>query len=139
MNTTSTLALALTVALATLVQEKKPDDTAQRLATVEQELAAHRRAAVLLTKEVGELRTLLDKTVRYVNEQSKAAETMALTLDASEKAGFTYGINPDSRTILLRGWRDALAAAQKDVPTPPAQNGTSGTNGAGGANGAQRR
>ena len=48
---------------------------------------------------------------------------MQATLDDSEKNGFTYGINPDSRHILLKGWRDQLAAMQKDVPKAAAKPG----------------
>jgi septal ring factor EnvC (AmiA/AmiB activator) len=131
MNTTSTLALALSLCLAVAVQDKKPEDPTQRLASLEQEVAAQKRANAQFVKELKEQRAQLDKTVRYLNEQAKAAEALVGTLEASEKAGFTFGINPESREVLLRGWREALAAAQKDVPAPPpASNGQNAANGA---------
>jgi hypothetical protein len=55
-------------------------------------------------------------TLHYLEAQAKSAASMASVLDESEKAGFTYGLNPDSRHLLLRGWREQLATAQKDVP-----------------------
>jgi len=54
--------------------------------------------------------------LKYLDAQSKAARGMARTLDESEKAGFTYGMNPESRHVLLKGWRAQLSALQKDVP-----------------------
>jgi hypothetical protein len=117
MSTTPTLALIASACLAlAAAQAPKPDDTAGRLAAVEAELAGQKKINETLTKDVAELRAVVEKTVRYVEDQSKAAAALAETLDESEKAGFTFGINPDSRHILLRGWREALSAAQKDVP-----------------------
>jgi septal ring factor EnvC (AmiA/AmiB activator) len=124
MSTTPTLALFASACLAlAATQDPKPEDTAGRLAAVEAELASHKsdlanqkKVNETLSRDLADLRGVVEKTVRYVEEQSKAASAMAQTLEASEKAGFTYGINPDSRTILLRGWREALATAQKDVP-----------------------
>jgi uncharacterized protein YlxW (UPF0749 family) len=85
-------------------------DLATRVQALEKKLDAQ-------AKELAEARTLAEKTARYAAEQSRAAAAMATVLDESEKAGFTYGINPESRIGLLRGWREALAAAQRDVPS----------------------
>lgn len=52
----------------------------------------------------------------YLQKQASAAKQMQATLDASEKAGFTYGINPESRHLLLAGWRDKLASELSGVP-----------------------
>ena len=54
--------------------------------------------------------------LKYLDAQAKSAAAMEKVLDDAEKAGFTYGINPDSRHLLLRGWRDQLSAMQKDLP-----------------------
>ncbi len=73
-----------------------------------------------LSAELKETRGMLESTQKYLDAQSKAAKAMADTLDESEKAGFTYGINPDSRHILLRGWREQLGQLQQGVPSLPA-------------------
>jgi hypothetical protein len=58
---------------------------------------------------------------KYAQAQAKAAEALARALDESDAQGFTYGINPESRKVLLAGMREATAAAQQGVPgvTPP--------------------
>ena len=82
-------------------------------------VAALAKDCATLQKDLAETRTLVEKTARYAAEQARAAQAMNNVLDASEKAGFTFGINPESRVVLLQGWRDALAAAQRDVPVVP--------------------
>ncbi len=120
MSTLPALALAASTCLLAAAFQGGTDNTAARLTAVEQQLAAQKKETEALAKEVAEARAQLEKTARYAAEQAKAAAALAETLDASEKAGFTYGINPESRQILLRGWREALNAAQRDVPAPPA-------------------
>ena len=76
-------------------QNAQKQDAEARLAVVEQELAA---------------------VQDYLQAQSKSAAVLAKALDESEKAGFTYGINPNSRKVLLKGWRDFSGTLQRDVP-----------------------
>jgi hypothetical protein len=101
-----------------------PASNQERLDRLELDLAAAKLRIEALSTEVGEAKKKMAATVKYVDEQAKAAGVMMDVLDQSERAGFTYGINADSRHILLRGWRDQLDAAQKDVPEleapPPA-------------------
>ena len=92
------------------------DPAPQRVDKFETELAATRLRVEALSAEVADLKKQVASTVAYIATQSKSAAAMAAVLDESEKAGFTYGLNPDSRHVLLRGWREMLAAAQKDVP-----------------------
>ena len=54
--------------------------------------------------------------IQYFDLQAKSAAAMEASLDEAEKLGFTYGINPNSRHVMLRGWREQLANVQKDVP-----------------------
>jgi hypothetical protein len=114
MSTQTVLSLFATgcLGLATW-QSGNASDADARLATLAKDCAT-------LQKDLAETRTLVEKTARYAAEQARAASAMAEVLDASEKAGFTFGINPESRIVLLQGWRDALAAAQRDVPVVPA-------------------
>src|SRR5207237_1637432 len=69
-----------------------------------------------LEADAAETKALLAQTLKYLDEQSKSAAAMAATLDQAEAAGFTAGINFESRKILVKGWRDELAAMQTDVP-----------------------
>jgi hypothetical protein len=114
------VASALVCGLAFSQNPAAPDPSQSRIDKLEKDVAASRLRVEALSTEVADLKKELTATVTYLEEQSKAANSMASALDESEKAGFTYGINPDSRHILLKGWRDQLAAAQKDVPAPPA-------------------
>lgn len=64
-----------------------------------------------LAMRVQVLETKIQTLQAQVEAQSKAASDLILALDSSEKAGFTAGINPRSREILLSAWR-AFAKAQ---------------------------
>ena len=70
-----------------------------------------------LKRELEKTQALLDDTVKYLQDQAKSQAEMTSVLAASEDAGFTFGINPKSRELLLAGWRKQLAAAQKGIPT----------------------
>jgi hypothetical protein len=87
-----------------------------RVEKLEKDLAASRLRVEALSTEVADLKKQFAATLAYFEAQSKSAAAMAAVLDESEKAGFTYGLNPDSRHILLKGWREQLATVQKDVP-----------------------
>jgi hypothetical protein len=100
---------------------------------LEKDLVATRQRVETLSAEVSELRATLEATSKYLADQAASAKNMSKTLDDSETAGFTYGINPDSRHILLKGWRDQLQAMQKDVPKPPARPGSPGSPGSNGS------
>ncbi len=81
-----------------------------------------------LSQEVAELRGILEDSEARMNEVHKylkqnqtAAAELGRVLTASEAAGFTFGINPESRELLLAGWRKQLSAMQKGVPGTPAE------------------
>jgi hypothetical protein len=56
---------------------------------------------------------------KYAQAQAKAAEALARALNEADEQGFTYGINPESRKVLLAGMREAATAAQQGVPGAP--------------------
>jgi hypothetical protein len=95
------------------------DPVTHKIEILEQDLISNRQKTEALTVELGETKAALLKTIRYLEAQAKVAQTMETTLDESEKAGFTYGINPESRQVLLKGWREQLSGVQKDVPAMP--------------------
>ena len=93
------------------------DPAAARVEKLEKDLAASRLRVEALSTDVADLKKQMAATLQYLQVQAKSAAAMASALDESEKLGFTYGINPNSRHVMLAGWREQLAAAQKDVPT----------------------
>ena len=119
-----TLALAasalLLTGLAFTEAAQNQDPLQQRLQKLEQDLADCRARVAELAQEHKQGKAQFELAQKYLESQAKAAKAMADALDQSEQAGFTYGINPESRQILLRGWREQLGAAQQAVPTPPA-------------------
>jgi hypothetical protein len=91
-------------------------------AGLEQEVQALRQEVDTLRRDLDETHALLEESLVYLDRQSQAAASMSQVLNASEEAGFTFGINPRSRELLLEGWRAALAEQQKGLPgAPPAE------------------
>lgn len=63
-----------------------------------------------------ELEQRVQMLEQYLQKQAKAAETMSTAMDAVEKAGFTFGINPASRELMLSAIRAQSTEAAKSVP-----------------------
>ena len=104
-----------------LSQTTPPQDpAAKKLERLEHDLSDSRSKLEQLASELASTRAQLEGVVRYLDAQSKAAKAMVDTLQSSETAGFVYGINPDSRHVLLKGWREQLLAAQQALPAAPA-------------------
>jgi len=95
------------------------DDSAKKIAALESDLVSTRMRCEALATDVSETKATLARIVRYLDAQASSAASLAGALDESEKAGFTAGINPNSREILLAGWRAQLSTAQRDVPVMP--------------------
>lgn len=77
-----------------------------------------------LQSEVQDLRGMVEnservtrETIAYLEGISKTSAELSRTLDSAEQKGFTAGINPSSREVLLSGWRAQLAKLQKNVPS----------------------
>jgi len=129
MNSKTTLAVLGTAVLCGFALAQTPKTPAERLDALEKEVAALRAQSgapaaastdvVALQKELAEQRALTKQLVLWVNAQAKGAQALSAVLDESEQKGFTYGINPDSRSVLLAGWREFNAGLQTDVPEPP--------------------
>ncbi|HPF13014.1 MAG: hypothetical protein H6830_10030 [Planctomycetes bacterium] len=69
-----------------------------------------------LTQRVQALEAKVQAMQGTMDAQSKAAKELIISIDEAEKAGFTAGINPRSREILLNAWR-AQARAMSSANT----------------------
>jgi hypothetical protein len=112
--------LALVVSGLAFAQGDGPaGGTEEKIARLERDLVDSRTRVEKLATELADTKAQLGRVVKYLEQQSESSKALALTLDESEAAGFTFGINPESRHILLRGWREHLTALQTDVPGAP--------------------
>jgi hypothetical protein len=93
------------------------------------EIAELKRQVARLQADVGALKQALasaeeseqeKQLVAYVEAQAKAAGVLRKVLDDSEAKGFTYGINPQSREVLLAGLHEFAQVLQDKVPGPKA-------------------
>ena len=69
-----------------------------------------------LRQEIKVLEGRVQALESYAQAQAKAMGKLQGDMKASEEAGFTYGINPRSREILLAAFAELGASAQKSVP-----------------------
>ena len=107
----------LASALAFNASARPQDPVQQRLDAMQKDILDSRARVEQAVEELKGARKTLDEAQKYIDAQSKAAKAMVEVLDAAEKAGFTFGINPESREILLKGWREELDTLQQGVPT----------------------
>ena len=115
-------ALALAMVMCGLAFSQDPpaqETTEKKLERLEKELVATRERAESLATTLARMQVALDGTLKYLAAQAEQSKHVAKALDESEAAGFTYGINPNSRMILLAAWREQLARVQAEVPQMP--------------------
>lgn len=95
----------------------------KRLADLENQLAAlkgTKPAAVGKPADTQGLEAIdkqLQSVLAYLGAQAEAAKRLDQVLEDSEAKGFTFGINPDSRIVMLKGFEDFTTTLQTDVPT----------------------
>jgi len=132
MNSKQTLVVIGTAALCGLAFAQTPKPAAppaDRIDALEKEVAALRALAnnlpppvnedvAGLRKELTETRILVNQLITWTSAQAEGAAELTRILDEAEVKGFVFGINPDSRTVLLGGWRSFAAGLQKNAPTP---------------------
>jgi hypothetical protein len=115
-----------------LAQTPTPATPTERLDALEREVAGLRAKSskpqapegdelAAVKKELAETRLLAKQLASWVNAQAAAAAQLELVFDDSEQKGFTYGINPESRTVLLSGWRAFYTGMQADLPKVPSE------------------
>ena len=113
------LILVASAALALPTQDGAEDEGAgadtleSRVTALEKELADQRRVQA-------ETERRLEQAIAYLHQQARASQSMLASVDASEAAGFTAGINFRSREILLAGFRSLWDTAQENLPAPRA-------------------
>lgn len=115
---TSVISLLVVVAAAAALSfaQSPPSKSDGKKDGAALELEALRSKCDGLTAELTETKRTLEQVVRYLDLQAQNAKAMEAVLDDSEAKGFTFGINPESRSVLLKGWREQCAAQQRDVP-----------------------
>ena len=93
----------------------------ERVQALEAQVASMRRASdgAGLSKKVADMSDLLDETVSHLYRQSEGAGHLRDALTESEEKGFTFGINPESREVMLAGLRSFIDAVQQELPPMP--------------------
>ena len=94
---------------------------AETNSNLESEVAALTGEVATLREDLLESQAHIAQMLLYFENNKKAAAELTKALAASESAGFTFGINPKSRELLLAGWRKQLDAVQKNVPGTPSK------------------
>jgi hypothetical protein len=94
--------------------QKRVETLETELNVLKQSRGAGADLEAALTKD----RQQLEVVVKYLQTQAGAAEKLQLVLADSKDKGFTYGINPDSRTVLLQGFHEFAESIKTDVPAP---------------------
>jgi len=67
-------------------------------------------------QELATLRRQMDEVLQYLAAQATSAKLLQQALADSRAKGFTYGINPDSRSVLLDGFEQFTSTLQAKVP-----------------------
>ena len=97
----------------------------KRLADLENQIAALKGAKPVATDKdkpadtqgVEAIDKQLQSVLAYLGAQAEAAKRLDAVLKDSDAKGFTFGINPDSRIVMLHGFADFTTTLQTDVPT----------------------
>ena len=120
------VAVAAVAGLA-LAQNQTPQTPVERLAALETEVAGLKSEIVLLKQAAGNAdlasdvaasRASIAALESWVRAQSQAAGELDRALAEAREKGFTYGITPDSREVLLQGFASFTGAVHTDAFNP---------------------
>jgi len=98
----------------------------KRLVELETELAALKKSKTGASGAVAkggddvqqkQVEEQLQSVLDYLAAQAEAAKRLDAKLEESRTKGFTFGINPESREVMLSGFDDFTTSIQTDVPT----------------------
>lgn len=84
----------------------------RQVARLQADLNLVKQAAAGAAEAEAEVATV----VSYLKGQAAAAAELQRVLVESKEKGFTFGINPESREVLLAGFDSFAATLQKDLP-----------------------
>ncbi|HVS09777.1 MAG TPA: hypothetical protein VMS76_07870 [Planctomycetota bacterium] len=120
------LVLLLVAALAcgsSFAQGPDEADLAARVAKLEAQVAALQDSLKAskpegdkLGKDLAEQTRMLSKVLDYLRAQAASAKVLQDALAESQDKGFTFGINPESRVVLLAGFEQFVGTLQAEVP-----------------------
>lgn len=103
------IASALGLAAGLAAPTQQDGDLTMRVDGLATELATTRTELSAAQLRLAEIET-------YLQKQAASVQALGTAADASEEAGFTAGINPKSREILLDALRAQAKAAEAAVP-----------------------
>lgn len=119
------------VAAAALAAGTVQGASARQTQTPAEEIAELKRQIARLQGDVnllkqnaaaaGEAEAEMQQVVVYLRAQAQAAGGLQRVLAEAEAKGFTYGINPESREVLLAGFDAFAQTLQTDLPGAEAQ------------------
>jgi len=97
----------------------------KRLADLENQIAALKGVKPVATDKdkpadtqgVEAIDKQLQSVLAYLGAQAEAAKRLDAALKDSDAKGFSFGINPDSRIVMLHGFAEFTTTLQTDVPT----------------------
>jgi hypothetical protein len=113
-----------------LAQAPQSKDAAQvaalqkRVEALEADVAALKKASPgtgEFAAGIDKDRKTVEQLVKYTAAQAAAAVKLQAVLEDSRAKGFTFGINPDSRTVLLQGFQDFTESIKTEALKPEPQ------------------
>jgi hypothetical protein len=108
---------ALGVGTSSSSKAPRQEDPAVEIADLKRQVARLSADVNLLKQAAGGGESDKEKqVVAYIEAQARAAGELERVLAQSEEQGFTYGINPESREVLLAGFHKFAATLQDNVP-----------------------
>jgi hypothetical protein len=115
----SVIVLALAVCSQTFAQAPRPpatQDVRAEFDKLKRDVARLNREISSLKQDQGPSLDEYNEVVAYLHTQAASATALKQVLVESEKLGFTWGINPESRILLLAGIEDLCTALESGVP-----------------------
>lgn len=112
-------AAALAVGTTQGASARPTQTPAEEIAELQRQLARLQGEVNLLKQNVAtasEAEAEVQQVVAYLRAQAQAAAGLQRVLAESEAKGFTFGINPESREVLLAGFDAFAETLQTDLP-----------------------
>jgi len=114
----SVIVLALVVSAQTFAQAPRAtpsQDVRAEFDLLKREVSRLKQEVTALKDAQGPKPEEFEAVVAYLNAQAESASYLKQVLVESEEKGFTYGINPDSRIVLLAGFEHFATTLETPV------------------------